>query len=376
MQAALQTSHYCSADIFALEQQRLFGRLWIFACLKTVLGADQAFATRTIGGRSVLIQNSGGQIRAFENACPHRLMPLQSEAFGQGRMVCPYHGWVFDEAGAVKTIPKANTLYQFSEVEREALCLKAFAVEVLGNFVFVNLDAQPLPISAQFTPELIERLTNISSFFGEVSVHVDIPTRYNWKLNFENVLDSQHVPYVHPKSFQPLIRAAQADAVLDTGPDSLVVTDHPDPSDQLLAQSWASTTHMHIAHWPWHDQVQRYGPPDTYHNHFLFPNVNFISVGGLVFLVQQFEPVSPTQTRVRFTLCTARPTGRLAALPAILRGHLKSEVDVLMEDVAYLERLQAGLHEGSPPIHHGRYEHALVGFGRAYLRWLRQDKPC
>lgn len=369
MQAVLHASHYLRPDVFALEQQRLFGRLWIFACLKTALGADQAFVTRQIGGRSLLIQNVGGTLRAFENACPHRLMPLQSAAFGQGRMVCPYHGWVFDDAGAVKTIPKEDTLYQFTPGERQSLRLTDYAVQVVGNLVFVNLDPDPLPLEQQFAPELIARLQDISSHFGEVSVHVDIPTQYNWKLNFENVLDSQHVAYVHPKSFQPLIRAAQ------TQPEP-VTPQHPAPSDRLIDQSWASTTPMQIPHWPWHDQVQRYGPPDTYHNHFLFPNVNFISVGGLVFLIQQFEPVSPTQTRVRFTLCTARATGRLPALPAILRGHLKSEVAVLMEDVAYLERLQAGLHEGSPPVHHGRYEHALVGFGLTYQRWLQEVRPC
>jgi len=92
--------------------------------------------------------------------------------------------------------------------------------------------------------------------------------------------------------------------------------------------------------------------------------------------MQQFEPISPTETQVRFTLCTARPTGRLPALPAILRGHLKSEVSVLMEDVAYLERLQASLHQGSPDIHHGQYEHALLGFGLAYKRWLEAERPC
>lgn len=369
MQSPLESSHYCSADIFALEQKRVFGRLWIFACLKTALSEEQAFATREIGGRSILIQNSGGKIRAFENACPHRLMPLQTAAFGQGRMVCPYHGWVFDDAGKVKTIPKEQTLYQFSPEECQSLRLNEYAVEVLGNLVFVNLDANPLPIEQQFSRELIQKLRDISSHFGDVSVHVDIPTQYNWKLNFENVLDSQHVPYVHPKSFQPLIRANQTEKEA-TAPL------FPSPSDRLSDQSWASTTSMHVDHWPWHEQVNRYGPADTYHNHFLFPNVNFISVGGLVFLVQQFEPVSPTQTRVRFTLCIAQANGRLPALPAILRGHLKSEVAVLMEDVAFLEKLQAGFHQGSPSVNHGRYEHALIGFGLAYKRWLEEERPC
>jgi phenylpropionate dioxygenase-like ring-hydroxylating dioxygenase large terminal subunit len=370
MHAVLSASHYLCHDIFALEQQRLFGRTWIFACLKTSIDADQAFATRKIGGRSLLIQNTGGKIRAFENACPHRLMPLQEAAFGQGRMVCPYHGWVFDNEGGVKTIPKEKTLYQFPPAERQLLRLNEYAVEVVGNLVFVNLDPDPLPLDQQFTTELITQLKDISSHFGDISVHVDIQASYNWKLNFENVLDSQHVPYVHPKSFQPLIQALQLDQPQTDTPQ------HPSPSDRLIDQSKFSVMPMQITHWPWHEQVQRYGARDDYYNHFLFPNVNFISVGGLVFLVQQFEPISPTETQVRFTLCTARPTGRLPGLPAILRGHLKSEVSVLMEDVAYLERLQASLYKGSPDIHHGQYEHALLGFGLAYKRWLENERPC
>jgi hypothetical protein len=95
-----------------------------------------------------------------------------------------------------------------------------------------------------------------------------------------------------------------------------------------------------------------------------------------VFLIQQFEPVSASETRVIFTLCAARSRSRMPALPAILRGHLKGEVEVLMEDVNYLESLQASLHASSPDVHHGQYEHRLVGFGLSYLRWMEQVRPC
>jgi phenylpropionate dioxygenase-like ring-hydroxylating dioxygenase large terminal subunit len=371
MKPALEVGHYIQPEIFEQEQARLFGRLWIFACLRTAIAAENAFATRRIGGRLVLIQNSGGRIRAFENSCPHRLMPLQTAAFGQARMVCPYHGWVFDSMGKVKSIPKEQSLYAFSQEERDALCLREYAVETLGELVFVNLGENPISITEQFAPSLIERLEAISSHFSDVAVHTEIPVRYNWKLNFENVLDHQHVPYVHPRTFLPLMRSVSEDKARESEPSQ-----YPTPSDLLIDQSWASTSPIKIEPWPWHAQVDRYGPEGTYHNHFLFPNVNFISVDGLVFLIQQFEPVSASETRVIFTLCAARSRVRMPALPAILRGHLKGEVEVLMEDVHYLESLQAALHAHSPAVHHGQYEHRLVGFGQAYLRWMEAVKPC
>lgn len=367
MQSELNVHHYQSAEVFAQEQERIFRKLWIFACMLSAVAVPEAFATRTIGGVSLLIQNCEGTIRAFENACPHRLMPIQSDEFGQSRMVCPYHGWVFDARGAVKTIPKEQTLYAYTPAERERLCLKEFHVQVIGQLVFIHLDDQPLPIEAQFSADLIDQLRAISSHFGSQAVHANIDTRYNWKLNYENVLDHNHIPYIHPKSFLPLMKkdAAQAAPTNQevTLPDDLI-------TGALQAQSHMTTTSLNIEAWPWHQQVRRYGQADTYYNFFLFPNVNFISVGGVIFLVQQFDPISAAQTQVRFTLCAAQETSRIPALPAILRGHLKGEIDVLHEDVAHLERLQAHLHSGSPRVQHGRYEHRLMSFAKAYRRLM------
>ena len=90
----------------------------------------------------------------------------------------------------------------------------------------------------------------------------------------------------------------------------------------------------------------------------------------MIFLIQQFEPLSAGETQVRFTLCTAREKSRLAALPAILRGHLRSEIDVLNEDVVHLEALQAGMHDGSNRAQHGVYENRIQSFAAAYLRCL------
>ncbi|MBS7805547.1 Rieske 2Fe-2S domain-containing protein [Rhizobiales bacterium TNE-4] len=364
MKSALKPNHYFDHDIFEAEKSAIFEHLWIFACLRTTINEDQAFCTRTIGHYTVIIQNFSGVIRAFHNSCPHRMMPLHNQEFGQGRLICPYHGWVFDENGLVKTIPKHDELYQFCDAERNELRLKEFHVSIIGEFVFVNLSSHPIPIESQFSAKLCDELSSISRHFGDVAVHVNIPVQYNWKLNFENVLDYNHIPYVHPKSFLPLIKKEDKSAEGNTKNEH---TRFPNPDKNLIAQSWNSTTAMTVAHWPWHDFVDAYGPRDTYHNFFLFPNVNFISVGGLIFLVQQFVPIAPDRTEVRFTLCAARENVKLPALPAILRGHLKSEVEVLFEDVEQIEALQRSLSEKSSTVNHGAYEHRLVSFALAYL---------
>ncbi|WCM92723.1 aromatic ring-hydroxylating dioxygenase subunit alpha [Acidovorax sp. NCPPB 2350] len=376
MLSRLSASHYLDAAIFTQEREQVFGRLWLFACFRTALAEPQAFATRELAGVPVLLQNVDGEIRAFENLCPHRQMPLQRSEFGQARMVCPYHGWVFDGEGKVKTIPHESTLYAYSADERKTLCMRRFAVHLAGELVFVNLSDNPLPFDEQFSPALQGALSEITAHFGAQSVHANLPARYNWKINYENVLDYNHVPYIHPKTFQPLLKTGISDerngnAPPPTEPSAASRTGPVRLSDL----SFWTRSPIRIESYPWHDAVDRYGEGDFYYNFFLYPNVNFISLGGLVFLAQQFHPLAPDRTEVRFTLCAAREKQRLPALPAILWGHLKSEVSVLHEDLSYLEALQARLHAGAPRAQHGVYENRLTDAAEVYLRLMAGDAP-
>lgn len=376
MLSRLTSAHYLDAQIFRQEQSHIFRKLWLFAAFRTALAEPNAFSTLELGGLPILLQNCDGEIRAFENLCPHRKMPLQIEAFGQARMICPYHGWVFDTDGHVKTIPSEQRLYSYTKAERDSLCLKRFHVKEVGNFVFVNLDTHPIPFESQFDQSLQEKIVEISSFFSAQSIHANLPARYNWKLNYENVLDYNHVPYIHPKTFQPLLMEGLSESrqpnIGETESASLEKEDLP-PTVNLLSQSFWTRSKMRIESWPWHDMVERYDHGDYYYNFFLYPNVNFISVGGLTFLLQQFHPTAPDRTDVRFTLCTAREKRRLPALPAILWGHLKSEVSVLHEDLQYLEALQSKLHTDASPAMHGVYENRLISAADIYLRLMQGE---
>lgn len=368
MLSKLTPSHYLNSDLFAREQTHVFRKLWLFAAFRTTLSEPNAFVTKELGGLPVLIQNCDGEIRAFENLCPHRQMPLQMEAFGQARMVCPYHGWVFDEDGRVKTIPHEKTLYAYSSEERESLCLRRYAVKEVGNLVFINLNSDPIPFDSQFSHELQGKLREISSHFGAQAIHADLLANYNWKLNYENVLDYNHVPYIHPKTFQPLLRDGISDERQGLPKEKPISVEA-----RLVDQSFWTRSPIRIEKWPWHEMVDRYGDGDYYYNFFLFPNVNFISLGGLTFLLQQFHPLSPNQTEVRFTLSAAREKRRLPGLPAILWGHMKSEVSVLNEDLSYLESLQTRLHTGAKPARHGVYEERLISSADVYLRLMQGD---
>lgn len=366
-QSLLGPTYYIDSEIFAQEQTALFRKLWIFAGLRTLLSEPDAFLTRTVGGIPVLVQNFAGQIKAFENQCVHRQMPLQFEDYGQRRLACRYHGWVYDANGCARSIPGEQTLYRYTEAESKQLCLREFAVEVIGNLIFVNLDPEPLPIATQFSDELRIQLAEASGHIGSQAIHAHIPGCYNWKLNFENVLDSNHVPYVHPKSFQPLIKTSLVKPQLP--PSEIVEVDAID-SATLASLSYMSRSPFKSQPQHWHSSVPAYGDGETYINFFLYPNVNFVSPGGRVFLVQQFDPIAADQTNVIFTLTVAREKNRIHAMPAILWGHMKGEKRVLDEDRVLLEALQSALHKDGKKAMHGAYEAQLQRVASVYLRLM------
>jgi len=353
MYLGLPQSDYIDPSVFAREQTHILRKLWIFVGLRTLLAEPDSFLTRSIGGVPIVVQNFDGELRAFRNQCAHRQAPLQLEEYGQRKLTCRYHGWTFDGAGQVRGMPGEHRLYHYSEAERAQLCLDRFAVQCIGNLVFVNLDAHPLLIEEQFSDELRGQLAQISGHFGSQAIHAVMPSAYNWKLNFENVLDYNHVPFVHPQTFRPLMQKGAEH-------EPHIPADTPPVQTTALHElSFAGKTPLKIQPWPWHALVDRFGNEDAYYNYFLYPNVNFISVGGYVFLIQQFDPIAPDRTDVRFTLATARPTQRIPALPAIFWGHLKGEKRVLDEDKVILEALQRGLHAGGPVARHGAYESQL-----------------
>ena len=105
MLGQLPAECYFAPEVFELERQRLFGKLWIFAGLATEVSTPDSFITREIAGRHVVIQNFDGEIKALENVCLHRGKLIQPEPSGCRPMVCGYHGWRDGSDGGVRTIP-------------------------------------------------------------------------------------------------------------------------------------------------------------------------------------------------------------------------------------------------------------------------------
>ena len=98
----------------ALEFDAIFAPSWQFVCHASDLPAPGTAARFDCGGRSaVVLRTRAGALQGFRNVCRHRGSrlvdgdPHTGLAFCvDGRLRCPYHGWAYDDGGALVGVPE------------------------------------------------------------------------------------------------------------------------------------------------------------------------------------------------------------------------------------------------------------------------------
>jgi len=194
----LAASWYTSPDVFASEQERIFGRAWLCVGREESLAQPGDFFTVERAGESLIVtRDATGRVHAFFNVCRHRGTRICEAASGRfaGSMQCPYHGWTYGLDGALKVARNMNDVPNF---DRADYPLKEAAVELWEGFVLVNLDADATPFENAFAP-LIGRFArwNIGALRTARTVTYDLAC--NWKLIFLNYSECYHCPLVHPQ---------------------------------------------------------------------------------------------------------------------------------------------------------------------------------
>lgn len=370
MQSRMLPKYYLDQEIFKREQHKIFRKVWLFAGLKTLLTQHNAFITRKIAGIPVVIQNFHGELRAFENVCLHRSALIQTEPVGRRPLVCTYHAWRYDEQGQVAHIPDCDGIYRFDDSEKCSLKLRRFALRVIGNLLFVNLDPQPMPLEEQFSPEFIASLESSSNAYDTEVMVTTWRGKYNWKLIYENYRDPHHVNFVHPKTISKEIKFKPYfySILIQESMDSL-----SDSSTQNLWQEMrrfsakGPATPLEIAkNFKWHDFVERWGNEDVYYHWMAYPNLHIVSTnGGHSFTIEHHTPISPDCTDMEIYRFTTKKKNNFSSSSAVLLAEMHGSKQVLGEDVKILENVQAALHPHAPKPTQGAYEY----MNRLVERW-------
>ena len=188
---------YYDPAIFDAERQAIFYRTWQYVAHLADLAEPGSYvATRIIDQGVFVIRTGEGELKAFYNVCRHRAHELLA---GRGKVrsiACPYHAWVYDLDGSLRTARGSGDMADF---DRGEFCLNEVRLEVFGSFVFVNLDPDAAPLAEQ-APDLLAELGEWAPWAAEL-VHgasIDFDIKANWKNVIDNFLECYHCPVSHP----------------------------------------------------------------------------------------------------------------------------------------------------------------------------------
>lgn len=170
-------------DWHSLDYQALVDQ-WHVVVRSEDVPADKPVSATLLGEKIVLWRSGDGEIQAWKDFCAHRGAPLSLGKIKSCRIVCPYHGWQFDDAGQCVHVPA----HPDQKPPARSVVQKFHAAERYG-FVWVSLG----------DPEKdVPRLPNWEdSEFRKVKAG---PYMYsaNALRCLDNFMDASHFPHVHP----------------------------------------------------------------------------------------------------------------------------------------------------------------------------------
>ena len=187
---------YTTREWHELEKERLWSRVWQYACRVDEIPEVGDYYVYEIAGRSYIVMRSGeDEFKAFPNACLHRGRQLKDYDGHCSEIRCSFHGFAWNIDGTFKDVPAQ---WDFPHVEAESFELPRCATGVWQGFVFINPDPDCEPLE-DFVAELDEQFQVWNLERRHKQAHVAKVIQANWKIAQEAFCEAYHVNATHPQ---------------------------------------------------------------------------------------------------------------------------------------------------------------------------------
>ena len=195
---------YFDEELYALEQERIFGASWIPVGHADMVRDPGSYVTNYVGEVPVIIlRDKSGTIRGYINRCRHRGNKVC--LFDRGKansFTCSYHGWTYGLDGSLVGVPQERDLYG-ADFDRTEWGLEEIRITDFKGLLFASLDKNIASFEQWLGDDARWWMENFV-LAGPVGGLEALPgwhrcrTPGNWKLMAENFIgDNYHVPLTH-----------------------------------------------------------------------------------------------------------------------------------------------------------------------------------
>ena len=227
----LDSAYYADPGIFERERERVFARTWQLLGPASQVAAPGTYVSAEIAGLKVFaLRGRDGVLRAFRNVCRHRGARILPEGTGTcDTLRCPYHQWLYEDTGALKTTPWFG---EDADFRVEDWPLHAIHVAEWRGLVFVAIE--PEQALERQLGALVDELAGEPIEDYRVVATERLVFDANWKIYTDNFVEGYHVPGIHPRFFA----AIRFNEFVTTAHDGLVRMTAPPREGLFYRGKW------------------------------------------------------------------------------------------------------------------------------------------
>ena len=282
---------------------------WYAATLSKQLIENKILAISIMEIPIVLWRDTNGTVGALEDRCSHRNAPLSSGKIVNNCIMCPYHGWTFNNNGDCVDIPSEGPNNQRIPKKPSV----HFPVQEKHGLIWLWMGVEKTPTRNIF-PLSTTNKSEMHQYFMETDFDQDVTNL------IENFMDVPHTVYVHKGWFRD-VKQIKLPVQVERKADSVLVN-YEQSGDSIGFFNWI---------------VNPKNLPMVHTDKFYMPNI--VKVDYIFgkhekefIIVSTCTPISPNKTKV-FTLITynfgwVNPVAKLL-LPWYTRQVINQDVKIM-----------------------------------------------